>query len=126
MAFGMCNAPATFQRLGNTVLSSITNCNAHLDDLIVYSTTWEEHIAVLIEVFTWLANASLTLNVAKCKFGKATVTYLGRAKYDLLMQKLLIYLHFLSPQLERCCVAFWIWLVTIGIFVAISLLLSIL
>ena len=62
----------------NIVLSSITKCNAYLDDLIVYSTTWEEHIAVLIEVFTRLANTYLPLNLAKCDFGKATVTYLGR------------------------------------------------
>lgn len=33
---------------------------------------------ILEQVFTRLAAASLTLNLAKCKFGKATVTYLGR------------------------------------------------
>lgn len=33
MAFGMCNAPATFQRLVNTVLAGLTNCNAYLDGL---------------------------------------------------------------------------------------------
>lgn len=39
MLFGMCNAPATFQRLVNSILSGLLNCNAYLDDLIVYSTT---------------------------------------------------------------------------------------
>lgn len=78
MAFGMCNAPATFQRLVNTVLSGLPNCNAYLDDLIVYTSTWEEHIKILKAVFTRLADASLTVNLAKCDFGKATVTYLGR------------------------------------------------
>ncbi len=78
MAFGMCNAPATFQRLVNTVLSGLTNCNAYLDDLIVYTTTWEEHVQILEQVFARLANASLTISLAKREFGHAMVTYLGR------------------------------------------------
>lgn len=76
MAFGMCNAPATFQRLIETVLAGLSNCNVYIDDLIVYTMTWEEHIHVLEQVATCLVKASLTLNLAKCKFGKATVTYL--------------------------------------------------
>lgn len=48
----------------------MSNRNAYLDDLIVSSTTWE--------VFARLLNASLTINLAKCEFGHATVTNLGR------------------------------------------------
>lgn len=78
MAFGMCNAPATFQRLFNNVLQGMPCCNAYLDDLIIHSCTWEEHITTLTQVFTRLSQASLTLNLAKCEFGRATVVYLGR------------------------------------------------
>lgn len=78
MAFGMCNAPATFQRLVNTVLSVLPKCNAYLDDLIIYTDTWENHLYILEQVFDCLARATLTLNLAKCEFGKATVTYLGQ------------------------------------------------
>ncbi|CAL9695804.1 unnamed protein product [Knipowitschia caucasica] len=78
MAFGMRNAPASFQRLVNTVLSGLSNCNAYLDDLILHSATWEEHMSILTKVFSRLAQASLTVNLAKCEFGRATVTYLGR------------------------------------------------
>lgn len=78
MAFGMCNAPATFQRLVNTVLAGLPNCNAYLDDLIIYTETWREHVRVLEQVFSRLAQATLTINLAKCDFGKATVIYLGR------------------------------------------------
>ncbi len=78
MAFGMCNAPATFQRLVNSVLAGVSNCNAYLDDLNVYTTTWEEHIQILEQVFAHLASTSLTINLTKCEFGKATLTYLGR------------------------------------------------
>ena len=78
MAFGMRNAPATFQRLMNLVLRDIPNCNVYLDDVVVYSSCWADHITTLTTVFTCLAQASLTLNLAKCEFGKAVVTYLGK------------------------------------------------
>ncbi|KAL0151722.1 hypothetical protein M9458_052948 [Cirrhinus mrigala] len=78
MAFGLRNAPATFQRLVNIVLSGVQNCNAYLDDLVIYSSSWSEHLAVLRTVFERLADASLTVNLAKCDFGKATITYLGK------------------------------------------------
>ncbi len=78
MAFGMRNAPATFQRLIDIVFSGVPNCNAYLDDLVVYSVDWSEHISLLRTVFERLANASLTLNLAKCEFGQATIIYLGK------------------------------------------------
>lgn len=43
----------------------------------MYSADWASHIATLREVFKRLSNASLTLNLAKCEFGKGTVLYLG-------------------------------------------------
>ena len=78
MAFGMRNAPATFQRLMHLVLGDVPNCNVYLDDVVVFSDTWADHLASLSIVFQRLSAASLTLNLAKCEFGKATVTYLGK------------------------------------------------
>lgn len=78
MAFGLRNAPATFQRLVNTVLAGVSNCSAYLDDLVVYSMSWSEHLSLLGTVFQRLETASLTLNLAKCEIGKATITYLGK------------------------------------------------
>ena len=46
--------------------------------VVVFSETWESHINSLRVVFERLVGASLTLNLAKCEFGKATVTYLGK------------------------------------------------
>ncbi len=64
MAFGMRNAPATFQRLMQKVLSGVKSCEAYLDDVVVYSDSWEEHLATLREIFARLSEASLTnLNV---------------------------------------------------------------
>lgn len=59
------------------ILSGVTNCEAYLDDVVVYSNSWPNHIKTLREVFSRLAKASLTINLAKCEFGKAVITYLG-------------------------------------------------
>lgn len=55
MAFGLQNAPATFQRLRNHVLGEVLNCAAYLDDGVVYSGTWEQHVELLELVFTCLS-----------------------------------------------------------------------
>lgn len=44
----------------------------------MYSHTWEDHLASLAVVFDRLVEAKLTLNLSKCEFGKASVTYLGK------------------------------------------------
>ena len=78
MPFGLRNAPATFQRLINGVLEGVPNCEAYIDDLLIYSPTWPAHLAHLSTVFRRLSDANLTVNLAKCEFGQATVTYLGK------------------------------------------------
>lgn len=74
----MCNAPATFQQLVNAVLLGVKHCTAYLDNIVVYTPSWEEHLQTLKQLFERLSDANLTLNLAKCDFGQATVTYLGR------------------------------------------------
>ena len=44
MPFGMKNAPATFQRRVNHIVADIEGCKAYVDDLNIYSQTWEQHI----------------------------------------------------------------------------------
>ncbi|XP_053294792.1 uncharacterized protein LOC128455141 [Pleuronectes platessa] len=78
MPFGLRNAPATFQRLMNRVVSGLTGCAVYLDDVVVYSDTWEEHVQRIGALFDRLVWANLTVNLAKCEFARATVTYLGK------------------------------------------------
>ena len=58
--FGLCNAPATFSRLMDRVLAGLhwETCLFYLDDIIVFSSTWEEHLARLREVFERLRHAN--------------------------------------------------------------------
>lgn len=66
MAFS--NSPATFQRLMSMVLGKVPNFSIYLHDIVIYSSTWAEHISTLNLVFCHLAAASLTLNLKKCEF----------------------------------------------------------
>lgn len=67
-----------FQRLMNTVVSGLEGCAVYLDDVVVYSDTWSQHVDRIRNLFARLRDASLTVNLAKCEFAKATVTYLGK------------------------------------------------
>lgn len=78
MPFGLKNAPATFQRLMNHVVAGLEGCAVYLDDLVVFSDTWPSHLQRIRSLFVCLAEANLTINLAKCEFARATVTYLGR------------------------------------------------
>ena len=77
--FGLCNAPATFSRLMDRILSGLhwEICLFYLDDIIVFSSTWEEHLARLRQVFERLRHANLKLGVEKCAFAAKEVSYLG-------------------------------------------------
>ncbi len=78
MPFGLRNAPATFQRLMNKVVRGLEGCAVYLDYVVVFSDTWDEHLERVRALFDRLLWARLTINLAKCEFAKATVTYLGK------------------------------------------------
>ncbi|MCO5555452.1 hypothetical protein L7F22_008997 [Adiantum nelumboides] len=69
MAFGLTNAPATFQRLINTAFKEYLRnfCEAFLDDLCIYS-SWEEHLSCLKKVFEKCRLYRISLNPFKCQF----------------------------------------------------------
>ena len=77
--FGLCKGPATFSRLMDRVLSSLhwETCLFYLDDIIVFSSTWEELLACLCQVFEQLRYAQLKLGTEKCTFAVKEVSYLG-------------------------------------------------
>ena len=77
--FGLCNAPATFSRLMDRVLAGLhwKTCLFYLDNIIVFSSAWEEHLAQLRQVFERLRHANLKLGDDKCTFTAKEVNYLG-------------------------------------------------
>ncbi len=79
MPFGLANAPATFQRLMDLVLSGLhwTHCLVYLDDVIVFASNVEEHLKRLDVVLDRIEKAGLTLKPAKCQWLKRSVKFLG-------------------------------------------------
>ena len=77
--FGLCIAPATFSRLMDRILTGLhwETCLFYLDDIIVFSSTWEEHLARLRQVFERLRHTNLKLGADKCTFAAKEVNYLG-------------------------------------------------
>ena len=68
MPFGLCNAPATFERLMEVVLRELTwkICLVYLDDIIVIRKTFKDHLENLKEVLTRIHGAQLKLSPKKC------------------------------------------------------------
>jgi hypothetical protein len=79
MPFGLTNAPAIFQRLMDMVLDKYRGqfVNCFIDDILVYSNTFDEHIQHLEKVFNALYDAGLKLNKEKSHFIQMEVTFLG-------------------------------------------------
>jgi hypothetical protein len=79
MPFGLTNVPATFQRLMNQVFNGMLykGVIVYLDDINIYSKTFEEHLAKLQEVLKRLRAAGLKLGPDKCYFLKRQIEFLG-------------------------------------------------
>ena len=79
LAFGLSNAPAIFQRLMDLVLLGLNwqICLAFLDDVIVMSSTFEQHLDQLCQVFERLRGVNLKLNAGKCHLMQEKVKFLG-------------------------------------------------
>ncbi|CAM4703830.1 unnamed protein product [Caretta caretta] len=78
LPFGLKGAPATFQRLVDQLLRGMESfAVAYIDDICVFSQTWEDHVSQVRQVLDRLQGAGLTVKAEKCKVGMAEVSYLG-------------------------------------------------
>ena len=77
MPFGMKNSPATFQRVINMITTVLDNCNAYIDDTIIFSEEWDQQIKTIREFFDRLSKAKLKINLAKSEYCHATLTFVG-------------------------------------------------
>ncbi|XP_041375943.1 uncharacterized protein LOC121388603 [Gigantopelta aegis] len=77
MPFGLVNAPASFSRLMRKLLQDMQNIDNFIDDIIIYTTTFGEHMQVLKELLIRLRNANLTAKPSKCYIGFQSLECLG-------------------------------------------------
>ena len=77
MPIGLKNAPTTFQRMMNSVIHGLEGCDAYIDNLVLYSESWEDHKQLLKRFFSRLQNANLMVNLHKNEFCRARVVFLG-------------------------------------------------
>lgn len=82
LPFGLTNAPATFQRAIDIILSGLRwrTCLVYLDDIIVFSSTMDDHIRRLREVVSLLSKATVTLKPEKCHLFETKVHYPGHVR----------------------------------------------
>lgn len=79
LPFGLCNAPATFQRLIESVLADalFKYAVAYIDDIAVCWSSWEEHMMHLDTVLTRITRRGLRLKRSKCKLATTIIKFLG-------------------------------------------------
>ncbi|KAJ9529314.1 hypothetical protein QJQ45_007998 [Haematococcus lacustris] len=79
LSFGLCNAPATFQRVMNDAFAPVLNQCAlvYLDDILVMSKSVDEHLKHLRKVFDLLRLNKLYAKQSKCEFMRTTLKFLG-------------------------------------------------
>ena len=79
MPFGLCNAPATFQRVMNTILRDGLDrfVLVFLDDILIYSRTKEEHEKHIRAVLDHLISEKFFGRIKKCDFYQSEAEYLG-------------------------------------------------
>jgi hypothetical protein len=77
--FELTNAPAIFQALMNDVLQPFLRrfVLVFFNDILIFSSSWSEHLRHLHLVFTKLQEHSLLIKRSKCAFGERNVAYLG-------------------------------------------------
>ncbi len=77
LSMGLKGGPGSFQRMMELTVGGIPNVIVYIDDLLVHTSSHEQHIEILQKVFSRLRNVNIKLNPEKCQFGAVNVQYLG-------------------------------------------------
>jgi hypothetical protein len=79
MPYGVTGGPATFESVMNVILAPLLRkcVVVFIDDILIYSKSWEDHLQHITEVLTILHHNHFHIKISKCSFAKQQLTYLG-------------------------------------------------
>ena len=78
MPFGLRNASTTFQRAMENILSELYELSSpYIDDVVIYSFIWEDHLIHIDRVLKALTEHGLTIKPSKCVWAAQQIEYLG-------------------------------------------------
>lgn len=77
LPFGLVNAPAVFSRMMRRVLGGIEHTLNYIDDILIYTETFEKHLKVIESVLKRLREVGLTARPSKCSVGFKSLEFLG-------------------------------------------------
>ncbi len=79
LPMGWCNAPSIFQRNIDIALAGLQwqQCIVYIDDVIIFSSSFEQHLAHINQILTRLSDVGAKLKLAKCHFARREVPFLG-------------------------------------------------
>ena len=80
MFFGLCNSPATFQAMMNSIFKDLLATQLvkiYMDDILIHTNDLTEHRQIVTKVMQRLLDHDLYLNPEKCAFEQNTIDYLG-------------------------------------------------
>lgn len=78
MPFGLCSAPATFQRVMESMRKELTDAFfIYLDDVVLASDTEDQHLSDIDQFLQVIIKYAMRLRLDKCSFGKSEIKYLG-------------------------------------------------
>lgn len=96
MPFGLVNAPSTFVRMMRALMKGIPNVVTYIDDICIYTDTFEHHMSVMTKVFQRVKDNSLTVKIVKVEIGYSEISFLGNfikqddvTTYETVMSKIL-------------------------------------
>ena len=77
LPFGLRNAGNTFQRIMDSILGNLPYCFTYVDDILVFSTSLEQHVDHLRQVLLLCRQHRLTISLPKCEFAVPKIEFLG-------------------------------------------------
>lgn len=82
MPFGLVTAGAQFTKMMRNVLQGIPNVVHYIDDVLIHTQSWEEHVKTLSQVLQRLREVNLAARPSKCALGFDTIKFLGHSLRD--------------------------------------------